>query len=76
MWYDGRFLADWADPGALSELPATFAAYDQADLRRALLATIQLYHRLAGEMANHLGFDYPQPNDLQVADWITASLAG
>ena len=35
----------------IAELPGTFAAYDQADLRRALLATLHLYHWLAGETA-------------------------
>ncbi len=75
IWYEGRFLSSWADPRAVAELPGTFAAYDQADLRRALQATLHLYHWLAGETAANLGFDYPQPNDLQVLDWLTASLA-
>lgn len=75
IWYDGRFLSSWADPRATAELPGTFAAYDQADLRRALLATLRLYHWLAGETAASLGCEYPQPNDLQVLDWLTVSLS-
>jgi aminoglycoside 6-adenylyltransferase len=75
IWYDGRFLSNWADPRAVAELPSTYAAYDQADLRRALLATLRLYHRLATETAASLGCGYPRPNDLQVLDWITTTLA-
>jgi aminoglycoside 6-adenylyltransferase len=75
IWYDGRFLSSWADPRAVAELPGTFAAYDQADLRRALLATVQMVHWLAGETAVQLGLDYPRSNDLQVLGWITTSLS-
>jgi len=75
IWYDGRFLSSWADPRAIAELPGTFAAYDQADLRRALLATLHLYHWLAGETAAQLGLAYPQPNDKQVLGWIISSLS-
>ncbi len=75
IWYDGRFLSNWADPRAVVELPGTYAAYDQADLRRALLATLRLYHWLATGTAASLGCEYPQPNDLQVLDWITTTLA-
>jgi len=74
IWYDGRFLSSWGDPRAVADLPGTFAAYDQADLRRALLATVQMVHWLAGEAAAQLGLDYPQPNDQQVLDWISTSL--
>lgn len=75
IWYDGRFLSSWADPRAVAELPATFATYDQADLRRALLATLRLYNWLAGETAAGLGCEYPRPNDLQILDWITTTLS-
>ena len=75
IWYDGRFLSSWADPRTTAELPGTFAAYDQADLRRALLATVQMVHWLAGETAAQLGLDYPRPDDLQVLGWITTSLS-
>jgi hypothetical protein len=44
-------------------------------LRRALLATVQMVHWLAGETAVQLGLDYPRSNDLQVLGWITTSLS-
>ncbi len=57
-WYDGRFLVEWADPAALSALPATFAAYSGADLWRALRASTALFRRLATDCAAiwHLPF--------------------
>ncbi len=58
IWYDGRFLAEWADRKALAELQATFAAYDIADLTRALPATLDLFRRLAKELAAQLNVTY------------------
>lgn len=75
IWYEGRFLASWADPRATAELPATFANYDQADLRRALLASLRLHHWLAEETAASLSCQYPRPKDLDIASWISASLS-
>ncbi len=69
-WYDGRFLSTWADPRAQAALPATFPAYDQVDLRRALLAILDLYTWLARETARALGFSYPCPNDTAILTWL------
>ena len=59
VWYDGRFISHWADPQALADLPATFARYEQADLWRALFATLTLFERLALEVGVALGYAYP-----------------
>jgi aminoglycoside 6-adenylyltransferase len=59
IWYDGRFLGEWADAESLTTLPATFAAYDAADLARALVATLDLFRRLAREVSIRLGYTYP-----------------
>lgn len=58
-WYEGRFLHEWADPSLLPALPATFAAYDRADLWRALWATMALFQRLAADCAEKWGLPYP-----------------
>lgn len=63
VWYDGRFLSEWADPQAVAELPATFAAYAAADLQRALFATLELFRRLAHRVAQQLGYAYPIQTD-------------
>ncbi len=70
IWYEGRCLADLAEDRAGSALPGTFAAYDQADLKRALLATAALYHRLADEVAAIQNYDRLL-NEEQIAAWIS-----
>lgn len=76
IWYDGRFLAEWADREALSELPATFAAYEISDLRRALFATLELFRRLARDVAQRLDYPYPLQSDRAIDDLIRSMLRG
>jgi aminoglycoside 6-adenylyltransferase len=76
IWYDGRFLAEWADRAALAELPATFAAYDIADLARALFATLNLFRRLAQGVARRLDCAYPLEADQAIDDQISTMLRG
>ena len=73
IWYDGRFLSEWADPQAQAELPKTFAAYEEVDLHRALGATLDLFRRLARDVAQHLDYPYPAHAD-QFADNCIRSL--
>jgi aminoglycoside 6-adenylyltransferase len=73
-WHDGRFLEQWADPRALAELAPSFAAYDAADLVRALPATVDLFRWLARETAERLGFAYPDAADQHATEWLRACL--
>jgi aminoglycoside 6-adenylyltransferase len=74
IWYDGRFLREWADPQALAELPATFATYEAGDVQRALFATLDLFRRLAQEVAWQLDYPYPLRADQAIDDLIHATL--
>jgi aminoglycoside 6-adenylyltransferase len=76
IWYDGRFLSEWADPLALAKLPETFARYEAGDVRRALLATLDLGRRLAQEIANRLSYAYPLETDHYVMSQIDRIFAG
>jgi aminoglycoside 6-adenylyltransferase len=76
VWYDGRFLDEWADLKTLAALPDTFAAYHVADLQRALLATLDLFRRLAQEVAAQLGYAYPVETHRFVAGQIQSILRG
>jgi aminoglycoside 6-adenylyltransferase len=69
-WHDGRYLAEWADQVVVDALPATFAAYDRSSIQAALLATIELLHRLAQEIAAHWQFAYPVETAARVVQWI------
>jgi len=62
-WFRGRFLEEWADPGAVRELGVVFAHYDAEDVWRALLATMDLFRWLAVETAERWGLAYPVEGD-------------
>ena len=76
IWYDGRFIDEWADREALAALPDAFAVYHAADLQRALFSTLDLFRRLAHEVAEHLGYAYPAEADQFVAGQIQLILRG
>jgi aminoglycoside 6-adenylyltransferase len=69
-WHGGRFLEEWADPGALDGLREAFAYYEEADVRRALLATMDLFRRIGRQTAARLGFAYPEETDERVKAWV------
>jgi aminoglycoside 6-adenylyltransferase len=62
-WMRGRFLEEWADPRAVASLPQIYAHYEEEDIWRALLATMELFRWLALEAAENLGYDYPAYGD-------------
>lgn len=74
-WHSGRFLEQWADPRAVSGLRAAYAHYDAADIRRALIATMELFRWLAMETAERLGFDYPAAGADRATEWVHACLS-
>jgi aminoglycoside 6-adenylyltransferase len=73
-WHSGRFLETWADPRALRDLRGASAAYDTADVRRALLANLALFGWLAGEVAERLGYEYPANAHAYVTAWLKECL--
>jgi aminoglycoside 6-adenylyltransferase len=74
-WHGGRFLEEWAYPGALDGLREAFAYYEDADLRRALLVTMDLFRRIGRETATRLGCAYPEEADERVTAWVVGLLA-
>lgn len=62
-WFGGRFLEQWADPRIVKGLPKAFARYDKTDIRRALLATMDMYRWVTREIAEKRGFQYPATAD-------------
>lgn len=62
-WHGGRFLEKWADPRIVEGLRDAFAHYDEADLWRGLLATMDLFRWAAVETAELLGYAYPSLAD-------------
>lgn len=73
-WFNGRFLEEWGDRRALDQLRDTFARYDNDDVRRALVETMQLFRWLAKETATQLTYPYPVWGDEQVTQWVYEQL--
>lgn len=75
-WMRGRFLEEWADARAVAALPEIFAHYDEDDVWRALLATMELFHWLAVETATALGYSYPHAGEAHARDLVQEMFAG
>jgi len=73
VWYDGRFLEQWADAEAVQALPGTFASYEAPDIIRALHATISLSHGLAQDIAQRDGLTYTPEPAMAVLHWLAAA---
>jgi aminoglycoside 6-adenylyltransferase len=69
-WFRGRFLEEWARSQTLEGLRGAFAHYDEEDVKRALLAAMDLFRWLAMETAGKLGYTYPTKADEQITNWI------
>ena len=69
-WFNGRFLEKWAGPHVLEGLRDAFAHYSEEDIRRALLATMDMFRWLAMETAEKLNYSYPIDADRYVTKWI------
>ncbi|MGL5910324.1 MAG: aminoglycoside 6-adenylyltransferase [Phycicoccus sp.] len=73
-WYEGRFLESWADRRLVTQLSDAFAHYTEADVRRALVATLDLFRWVARETAVNLGYRYPDTADERVTTRIRSHL--
>ena len=60
VWHDGRFLDQWAEMEILSDLEKCFAHYDREDMVSSLLATLDLFCRLASQTAEMKEYKYPK----------------
>jgi len=58
-WMRGRFLEEWGDPRAVTQLRHVFAHYDAQDIARALLASMEIFRWLAQETADSWGYVCP-----------------
>jgi aminoglycoside 6-adenylyltransferase len=62
-WHEARFFERWADPRAVEALRGAYARYDPDEVRRALLATMDVFDRFERETAGRLGFSPPPARD-------------
>jgi hypothetical protein len=59
-WYNGRFLAEWADPRVLAALPNTYGGYSAEETWRSLFGVLILSRWLAEETAVCWHFSFPR----------------
>jgi aminoglycoside 6-adenylyltransferase len=66
IWHGGKFIAEWAGTDVHDDLCWVFAHYDVLNGWQAMEARLNLFHRLAREVAARLGFDYPARLETQI----------
>ena len=71
-WYGGRRMHEWADPRWVEALCQTWPTYDVDGAWDALLATLELFSKVAKEIAQSLGLRYPVDEESKVRSWINA----
>ena len=75
-WMRGRYLEEWADPRAIAALADAYAHYNEADVWRALRATMDLFSWLALETAEALGYSYPTEGETRARALVERMAAG
>lgn len=68
--YSGKQLQAWVEPGVWQELHAAFASFARRNSWAALLASMNLFRRLAQETAARAGFAYPTDVDRHISGFI------
>jgi aminoglycoside 6-adenylyltransferase len=76
VWFDGRFIEQWALPWMVKELPKVIAWYDEDDVWRALKASMALFNQLASETAEHWQYPYPVQQVEQAIEWVKECHSG
>lgn len=69
-WHGGRFIEEWADMRALAAFPFIFGRYNPIDASKALLASVNLFHWLAHDVAERLEFAYPLQREVNTLNLI------
>lgn len=75
-WMRGRFLEEWADARAVQFLPVVFAHYDEEDVWRALMTTMELFRWLVVETAGLLGYSYPYFGEERATTFVQRLFSG
>jgi aminoglycoside 6-adenylyltransferase len=58
-WYNGRFMAQWADPRAVTVLTQSFTPAERAAMIRTMRLMLTLFKNLGEEVAERHSLDYP-----------------
>lgn len=69
-WHAGKFVAEWADASVYTAFCGCFAHLDRADGWQAFWRRLEIFHQLARQVAEKLGFAYPQDLENQIVSCI------
>lgn len=75
IWYDGRFLEQWAAPETVAALSASVAGSSPRAVVTALLASTRAFGPLSAEVLSAVGAGYPVDAERWVTGWVTERLA-
>lgn len=75
-WYDGRFIEQWADPEIVSALPGAIPGCSTQSIADGLTATMELFSRLAREVASDLDYLYPDAGEARIRELVEEWLGG
>jgi len=70
-WHGGKFIAEWAGADVYADLRKVFAHLDKDDGWQALQARLDLFNRLAQEVAERSELDYPAALAGQIGTYVT-----
>ena len=73
-WHGGRLLEEWTEEKVLNDLKDCFAHYEKEDMKQALLKTMNLFRRVAEEVADFLDYEYPVIADEKATSWVKDNL--
>ncbi len=71
IWFNGRFIEQWAPEPVLRELKKVCSHYEEEEVWKALRATMDLFHRVAQETAERLQYTYPTRHAEKAVHWVT-----
>jgi aminoglycoside 6-adenylyltransferase len=71
VWFDGRFIEQWASPWVVKELRKVIAFYNDDDVWRALKASMEFFQQLASKTAELWQYSYPINQVERVIEWVT-----
>jgi aminoglycoside 6-adenylyltransferase len=74
IWYSGRFIERWAGADVVARLGSVFAHYDEADIWRALIQTMELFAAISRQTAQRLGYAYPDEQARGISAWVKEKL--
>ncbi|WP_391115923.1 aminoglycoside 6-adenylyltransferase [Psychrobacillus sp. L3] len=70
-WHDVRFFEEWADNEVVEEFQGIYGKYNEESVWDALFQTMELYRKVAQQIAVELNYEYPIIADQSATNLVT-----